>query len=906
MSGKRIFIVEDERTTALVLQHQLARLGHEIVGNVASGEDALKQIEDAKADLVLMNIKLAGKIDGIELADALHSKYGLPVIFVTAYSDRKTLARVKVSNACGFILKPFTDEELQATIEIGLYEHGLEVKLKQSEEQYRSLFDDAPVGYHEVDLKGNVARVNRTELEMLGYEAADMIGRLVWDFVEEHDAAREAVMEKLSTGEISSHPFERNYLRHDGRTIPVLVKDEPIRSANGKLLGIRSTILDISVLKEEQARVSSFFAIAEKSIIGIIIADQKGILHYLNPAAEELLGLRAAVQDGSVLKDGDTKETLSAIVEKSTGGIAKTGQKEYTRRVTPVVAHILKHMEDVKTGNKPGASLETNIREIDIMRAGGDRGTGEVRVTHTTWEGKLAYLISVYDITERERTEKAFQESEKRLSATLRSIGDGVISTDVAGNVTGMNMAAEMLTGWTNVQAVGRPVSEVFHIINTQTRVEAKNPVKRVLTEGRVIGLANHTTLIARDGTERQIADSCAPISSVGGQVIGAVFVFRDVTAEYVAREQLKQANERYEQLARHSRAVTWEVDTEGLYTYVSHVSKIVWGYQPNELIGKKHFYNLHPKTGREAFKAAAFKVFARKEPFLDFENAVQTKEGRVIWVVTNGIPILDKNGKLVGYHGTDTDNTQRKKAEEELKALHRLKDEWLANVSHELRTPLSIIKEGVSLVLDKVPGKINEKQSVILTAAKSNIDRLARIIDDLLDSSKIESDKMQLKRKLLDIVKVVKPIIAGFKLRAKRNNLKLRTDFSAKDIKLYADHDKVVQIFTNLIENALKFTEKGWIKISVKELKDCVKCSVADTGIGISKNDLPRVFSKFQQFSRVNGPGGKGTGLGLSIVKGLIDIHQGKIWVESKQGSGTKFTFTFPKNITSIIQERA
>lgn len=637
MGGKRIFIVEDERIVALDLQDRLVRLGHEIAGNVASGDEALQQIGDANTDLVLTDIKLGGNMDGIALADAVHKQYRLPVIFVTAYSDEKTLARVKTSNACGFIIKPFTDEELQATIDIGLHEHELEFKLKQSEEQYRCLFDDAPVGYHEIDLKGNLVRVNRTELEMLGCAAADMIGRPVWDFVEERDAGREAVMEKLATGEVSSQPFERNYLRRDGQTIPVLAKDYPIRSTNGELLGIRTTIQDISVLKEEQAKWASFFAIAEKSTIGIIIANHRGAVRYVNPIAEELLGLRVAVPDSSILKADDIKDVLPVIVENRTDEIDKAGQKEYTRRIKPVVEHALERMEGIQIGNKPGASIETNISEIDIMRAGNNPGVGEVRVTHTTWESELAYLISIYDITE-------------------------------------------------------------------------------------------------------------------------------------------------------------------------------------------------------------------------------------------------------------------RKKVEKELKSLAELKTEFISTVSHELRTPLSITKEGLSLIMDRIPGAINERQSVILTAAKNNIDRLARIIDDLLDISTIESGRMRLKREQVNIVEVLKPIIAGFEPRAKEKNLELKTKFSSENIALFAEQDKIIQIFTNLIGNALKFTAKGWIKISLKELKDSIECSVADTGIGISENDLPKVFDKFQQFRRSVGPGEKGTGLGLSIVRGLVDAHQGKIWVESKQGSGTKFTFILPK----------
>jgi len=147
----------------------------------------------------------------------------------------------------------------------------------------------------------------------------------------------------------------------------------------------------------------------------------------------------------------------------------------------------------------------------------------------------------------------ALQESEERLSATLRSIGDGVISCDKDGMVTGLNFVSEKLTGWISSEACGRSIEEVFHIVNAQTRAPAVNPVDRALAEGVVVGLANHTVLIARDGTEYQIADSCAPIRDMQGRVIGAVLVFRDVTEEYARRDQLRQSLEQYRLLSEHA-----------------------------------------------------------------------------------------------------------------------------------------------------------------------------------------------------------------------------------------------------------------------------------------------------------------------------------------------------------------
>jgi nitrogen-specific signal transduction histidine kinase len=231
------------------------------------------------------------------------------------------------------------------------------------------------------------------------------------------------------------------------------------------------------------------------------------------------------------------------------------------------------------------------------------------------------------------------------------------------------------------------------------------------------------------------------------------------------------------------------------------------------------------------------------------------------------------------------------------LQELDRLKSDFISTVSHELRTPLSITKEGISLILDRIPGEINEKQEKILNTARGNIDRLARIINSLLDISKIEAGKVELKKELVDITSLIKQVVSSFESKAKEKGLELRAVFNNKErIDLYVDADRIIQVFTNLVGNAMKFTDRGYIEISANEKNNEVECFVSDTGRGISKEDLPKVFSKFQQFGRVAGPGEKGTGLGLSIAKGIVEMHKGRIWVESELGKGSKFTFTLPK----------
>ncbi|MDP2928894.1 MAG: ATP-binding protein [Candidatus Omnitrophota bacterium] len=231
-----------------------------------------------------------------------------------------------------------------------------------------------------------------------------------------------------------------------------------------------------------------------------------------------------------------------------------------------------------------------------------------------------------------------------------------------------------------------------------------------------------------------------------------------------------------------------------------------------------------------------------------------------------------------------------------ELLKLDQLKSDFISTVSHELRTPLSIIKESISLILDKIPGDVNEKQARILSISKYNMDRLARIINNLLDVSKIEAGKVELRMDLINIADVIKETAASFEGVIKDKGLELRLDVDKATGSVYADSDKITQVLMNLIGNAVKFTSSGSINISCKDEDDAILCSVADTGDGISKNDLPKVFGKFQQFGRLAGAGDKGTGLGLSIAKGIIDMHNGAIWVESEIGKGARFTFKLHK----------
>jgi signal transduction histidine kinase/GGDEF domain-containing protein len=227
---------------------------------------------------------------------------------------------------------------------------------------------------------------------------------------------------------------------------------------------------------------------------------------------------------------------------------------------------------------------------------------------------------------------------------------------------------------------------------------------------------------------------------------------------------------------------------------------------------------------------------------------------------------------------------------------LKQVKDEFVGMVSHELRTPMTSIREVISQTLDGILGETTPEQREFLSMALSDVDRLSLMIDDLLDISKLDAGKMKMKMEMCEMVALVLKIISSFVPQAKARGLEMKGSFSKEKIKAYVDKDRITQVFSNLIGNAVKFTQKGHIEISLVDSEDAVECSVSDTGPGITKKDLPQLFDKFQQFGhRVNGEE-KGTGLGLAISKGIVESHKGKIWVESQVNVGTKFTFVLPK----------
>jgi len=273
------------------------------------------------------------------------------------------------------------------------------------------------------------------------------------------------------------------------------------------------------------------------------------------------------------------------------------------------------------------------------------------------------------------------------------------------------------------------------------------------------------------------------------------------------------------------------------------------------------------------------------------------------------------------------------KKTNIKLEKLEKLKSEFISIVSHELRTPLTSIKNSLDIMLTGKTGEITKVQNNFLSIAKRNVDRLSGIINDLLDLSKIEAGKMEYRFEPLNIIEPIQFVISTFEHLADKKNIKILTNIPGNISKVYGDMNRIEQVLSNLVSNAIKFTpENGLIKITAEEINakeidtslfyrdtsaltlkqpfmpegDYVKISVEDTGIGIKQSDIPKVFDKFQQIESSLSREVGGTGLGLSIARQLIEAHRGEIWLESEIHKGSKFSFILPvmmQNNTFLLE---
>jgi len=378
------------------------------------------------------------------------------------------------------------------------------------------------------------------------------------------------------------------------------------------------------------------------------------------------------------------------------------------------------------------------------------------------------------------------------------------------------------------------------------------------------------------------------------------IAIIRDITAQKQMERELRASEERYQTLARVAPVGIFHTDSEGATTYVNPTWCQISGLSPDEALGYGWLKGVHPDD-RIMLEKNWQEAARQHKPSLADYRFVHAADGSITWVIGQAVPEINTEGQLIGFVGTITDITERKKMEDLKAAVIRaesadkLKSAFLATMSHELRTPLNSIIGFTGILLQKLVGPLNSEQEKQLNMVQSSARHLLNLINDVLDLSKIEAGYVNITREVFDVADAISKSLDKVRPLADKKGLKLAASVKPEKIEICSDRRRVEQILINLLNNAVKFTDHGEVRLECNVEDGWLTTRVIDTGIGLKPEDINILFRPFQQIDSGITRQYDGTGLGLSICKRFVELLGGQIAVESEWGKGSIFSFTLP-----------
>jgi PAS domain S-box-containing protein len=485
--------------------------------------------------------------------------------------------------------------------------------------------------------------------------------------------------------------------------------------------------------------------------------------------------------------------------------------------------------------------------------------------------------------------EESLRRQSRLLEVTLASIGDAVIVTDKEGRATFLNAVAEALTGWRTEEAKGKPLIDVFRIVNERTRKLAEDPVAKVLRTGNVCGLANHTVLLSRDGREVPIDDSAAPIRAPDGELFGVVLIFRDITEQ----RRAEHTRSWLAAIIESSEDAIVSKTLNGTVTSWNPGAARLFGYEPEEIIGRS-ITTIIPADLRHEEEEVLARI-RRGERVEHFETQRLTKNGRRIDISLTVSPVRDEEGSIVGASKIARDITERKRAERLLYEADRRKDEFLATLAHELRNPLAPIRNTAELLCREQHERPELRSACEILVRQ--VGQLTRLVDDLLDVQRIRTGHVELREELLDAGQLVKNVASAVRATFDASHQQLNVSIPAQPLHVLGDRARLTQVFSNLLYNANRYTpDGGRVSVDVAQEQTEIVVRIRDTGIGIPPDELEHIFELFAQANHLHDGAREGLGIGLALARRLVEMQGGRIEVRSEgEGRGSEFTVRLP-----------
>ncbi len=788
----------------------------------------------------------------------------------------------------------------------------------------------AEVGLHWVTADGTIRWANPADYERLGYFAEEYIGHNIAEFHADADVI-EDILRRLSSGE-RLRDYQARLRCKDGSIRKVLITSSAKFDETKNFLHTRCFTIDATMRRPEGAaelRIESLCREVER--LSVLASKERGLVDSILEASP--YGIIVSDAQGKLILQNAAAETIwagSATADDIAGWGKYRGFHPDGRPYEGgdwAMARCLIAGETVQPE-------ETRVQRFDGSHGVLLGGSAPIRGPGGELQGAVAIFA---DVTKIKQIEEELRFASQLHLTTLKSIGDAVIVTDSEGRITFLNPIAEQLTEWSLDEARGTPLSEVFRIVNEHSRLKVESPVDKVLREGKVVGLANHTVLIGKHGTEVAIDDSGAPIFDGRGQLAGVVLVFRDVTEKRREEDRRRFLIDASTLLASSLEYVPTLTSVAKLAVPIvadwcavdivqrgGHVARLAVAHVDAAKVrfaeeletrypsdsSSPHGVHAVLRTGKsilmEEIPQALLTETAVDDEHLRLILELGLKSAMIVPLVARGrtlgaitFVVAESNRKFGALDLSFAEELARAAAlavdnaslYREAQQANRSKDEFLATISHELRTPLNAMLGWATLL--QSPSMPEEKRAQGLATIERNAKAQSRLIEDLLDVSRIISGNLLLDLASVNLVAIVEAAVEAIRPAALAKGVRLEVMLDPSAGQATGDAARLQQVLWNLLSNGVKFTQKGGtVSVRLERVDSQVEVQVIDTGMGIEPEFLPHVFERFRQANPTTTRTQGGLGLGLAIVRHLVELHGGTVRVESagaKRGSAFK-----------------
>ena len=760
----------------------------------------------------------------------------------------------------GFLLEITERKQLEEAL------RRSEAELRRQKQYFESLLEISPTAVVTVDLEDKVSSWNPAAERLFGFSKAEAIGRSIDELVANDDDVRaEAVAHGERARRERVHVVTRR-TRKDGALLDVEVLSVPLL-LDGEVAGSYAIYHDVSDLKQASEAQRE----AEKRYRDLI--EQLPLVTYIDEPTETAPNIYTSPQVEALVG------TPPAEWVEDPDFFPKLLHPDDRERV------ITDHGRALTSGASSW-SFEYRL----LARDGRTVWIRDDAVVVRDERGEPLYTQGfMLDITDRKRAEEALRRSEeevrrqKQYYETLLELSPAaVVTMDLEERVTSWNPAAERLFGYTRDEAVGRLIDEL--VLRREDLVEQGQAVTRKAAEQGAAHLI--APRMRKDGTLVEVEVLMAPLV-VGADQVGWIVIYHDIS-------ELQRQKQFFESLLDISPVATVIIDLEDKISSWNPAAERLFGYSKAEAIGGNIDELIAGAEDLHA-EAVGYGEAAHRGPVRAITRRSR-KDGTLVDVVLLATPVIVEDepiGHLAVYH----DISELQRAREEAEAATQAKSVFLATMSHEIRTPMNAVIGMTELLLDTA---LDREQRGYVEVIHTSGDALLRVIDDVLDFSKIESGKLELERRPLELRECVESALELVAAQASKKDLELGCLIDS-DVppEIAGDAARLRQVLINLVSNAVKFTDEGEVVVAVRREGSApgghrLHVAVRDTGIGIPEERMGQLFQSFSQVDASTSRRFGGTGLGLAISKRLSELMGGTMWAESAPGQGSTFHFTF------------